>query len=199
MQFEEVVRRRHMTRNFDPRPLDPALVDGLLGAALRAPSAGNTQGRDVIVLEGPDQTNGYWEAVTDEDWRRRSRRYPGLSKAPVIVLWYADPQAYADRYAEPDKPDVDDQPARWPIPFWLVDTAFSIMTLLLGASDAGLGTAFLGNFRGDRSLSDALSVPDGLVWLGAVLLGRAASPDPPTSSALRQRRAFEDCVHRGRW
>ncbi|MBV8462572.1 MAG: nitroreductase family protein, partial [Acidimicrobiales bacterium] len=53
MQFDEVVRRRRMTRNFDPEPLDPAIVDRLLATALRAPAAGNTQGRDFVILEGP--------------------------------------------------------------------------------------------------------------------------------------------------
>ena len=129
----------------------------------------------------------------------RSPRYPGLSKAPVIVLPYVDPQAYADRYAEPDKAGDGSDPNRWPVPFWLVDGAFAVMTLLLGAGDAGLGAAFLGNFRGDVRLREALGVPERSVWLGAVLLGSPARPDPPTRSALRPRRPFDDCVHRGSW
>ncbi len=188
-----------MTRNFDPRPIDPEVIDRLLAAALRAPAAGNAQGRDFVVLEGPEQTAGYWEAVTDADWRDRSSRYPGLSKAPVVVLPYVDPQAYADRYAEPDKAGSGSDPNRWPVPFWLVDGAFAVMTLLLGAGDADLGAAFLGNFRGDARLRQALGAPERRVWLGAVLLGSPAHPDPLTRSALRPRRPFRDCVHRGSW
>ncbi len=190
-----------MTRHFDPRPIDRHTVDRLLAAALRAPAAGNTQGRDFVVLEGPGQTTRYWQATTDADWRQRSRRYPGMSKAPVIVLPYVDPQAYTDRYGEKDKAGagVDRDPVHWPVPFWLVDGAFAVMTVLFGARDAGLGAAFLGNFRGDSDLRSALGVPDRPVWLGAVLLGEAAHPDPPTRSALRSRRPFDDCVHRGGW
>lgn len=198
MQFDEVLGRRRMTRNFDPAPVDSGVVDRLLAAALRAPAAGNTQGRDVVVLEGPDQTSRYWEATTDPEWRQRSARFPGLSRAPVVVLPYVDPEAYARRYAEPDKAGGGD-PDAWPVPYWLVDGAFSVMSLLLGATDAGLGAAFLGNFRGAEALRAVLGVPEGRLWLGAVLLGRPARPDPPTRSARRPRRPLEESVHRGAW
>jgi len=199
MQFDEVVRRRRMTRNFEPRPLERGVVDGLLAAALRAPSAGNAQGRDLVLLEGPDQTARYWQATTDDGWRQRSARYAGLSRAPVVVLCYADPDAYAGRYAEPDKAAAGSDPWHWPVPYWMVDGAFCVMSLLLGATDAGLGAAFLGNFRGDAELRSALGVPEGPVWLGAVLLGERALPDPPTSSARRRRRPLVEAVHRGGW
>ncbi|MBV8461928.1 MAG: nitroreductase family protein [Acidimicrobiales bacterium] len=198
MQFDEVVRRRRMTRNFDPEALDPAVVDRLLTTALRAPAAGNTQGRDFVVLEGPTQTARYWQATTDEAWRRRSARYPGLSRAPVILLAYVDPAAYAARYDEPDKA-TGTGPSQWPVPYWTVDGAFAVLSLLLGAVDAGLGAAFLGNFRGEEALGRALGVPDGRRWLGAVLLGKAGAPDPPTRSARRERRTIDQCVHRGVW
>jgi phospholipase C len=40
-------------------PLERSVVDGLLAEALAAPSAGNTQGREFVVLEGPGQTDRY--------------------------------------------------------------------------------------------------------------------------------------------
>ncbi len=200
MELTEAVRRRRMTRNFSGRPVGPGIVDRLLAASIRAPSAGNTQGREFVVLEGSDQTSLFWDATTDPAWRSDSRRYADLSRAPVVVLPFADPDAYTARYREPDKKPETGQPdIEWAIPYWLVDTAFSVMTLLLGATDAGLGAAFLGNFRGEADLHTALGVPDRFRWLGAVLLGEAAEPDPISSSAGRPRRTLEDCVHRGRW
>ncbi len=199
MELTEAVRRRHMTRNFSGRPLPDGLVDHLLTGALRAPSAGHTQGREFVVLTGPDQTRCYWEAATDEAWRARSRRFAGLSRAPVIVLPLADPDAYATRYRESDKTGSGNADVEWVVPFWWVDLAFSTMTLLLGAADNGLGAAFLGNFRGEGELLTALGAPGHLRWLGAVLLGEAMTPDPPSSSAGRRRRTLEESVHRGRW
>jgi nitroreductase len=199
MELTEAVRRRRMTRNFSGQPLDAGVADGLLAAALRAPSAGNTQGREFVVLEGDEQTSRYWQAATDEAWRATSQRFEGLSRAPVVVLVFADPEAYRSRYREPDKRHPDGRELEWVIPFWFVDAAFATMHLLLAATDEGIGAAFLGNFRGEDAVRTSFGVPQRLRWLGAVLLGQRAEPDPPSSSAGRRRRTLEESVHRGQW
>ena len=199
MELTDAVARRRMTRNFSGRPPADGVVDRLLEGALRAPSAGNTQGCELVVLTGPVETARYWEATTDEAWRSRSGRFEGLSRAPVVVLPFADPEAYAARYREPDKARPDGTPVEWVVPFWFVDAAHLSMTLLLGAADRRIGAAFLGNFRGEESLRSALGVPDRFRWLGAVLLGEAARPDPPSTSLARGRRPFAEVVHRGGW
>jgi nitroreductase len=199
VELTDAVARRHMTRNFRETPLDPGVVDELLATALRAPSAGHTQGREFVVLEGRPETSTYWQATTDPAWRETSRRFAGLSRAPVVILVFADPEAYVARYREPDKARTDGVEVEWVVPFWFVDAAFATMTLLLAAADRGIGAALLGNFRGEDRLGAALGVPERLRWLGAVLLGEAAQPDPPSTSTTRPRRTLEDSVHRGGW
>jgi nitroreductase len=199
MELSEAVRRRRMTRNFSEASLDRTVVDGLLAEALAAPSAGNTQGREFVVLDSPAQTGRYWLATTDADWRARSRRFQGLSRAPVVVLPFSDPDAYVRRYAEPDKARPDGDEVEWVVPYWHVDASFAVMSLLLGAVDRGVGAAFLGNFRGEGALKEALGVPARMRWLGAVLLGHPALPDPPSPSATRPRRTMDESVHRGGW
>lgn len=199
MELTDALRRRHMTRNFTGRPLAPGVLDAMLADALRAPSAGNAQGVDLVVLEGPGQTARYWDTTTDEAWRARSSRFAGLSRAPVVVLPFADPETYRARYTEPDKARPDGGDVEWVVPFWYVDAAYATMALLLRAVDEGLGAAFLGNFRGEAALKSALGVPEGCRWLGAVLLGEPARPDPPSASLARGRRPLGDAVHRGSW
>jgi nitroreductase len=199
MEFAEAVRRRHMTRNFRDVPLAPGVLDEVVASALSAPSAGNTQGRDLVVLSGPDQTARYWYATTDAAWRARSSRFEGMAKAPVVVLAFSDPRAYVARYAEPDKARADGSEVEWVVPYWHVDAAFAVMTLLLAAADRGVGCAFLGNFRGEDALKEALGVPPRMRWLGAVLMGEPELPDPPSSSAGRPRRTVDESVHLGCW
>ena len=52
MQFADAVRARHMTRTYLPdEPVPRDTIDALLRLALRAPSAGNTQGWRFLVLD----------------------------------------------------------------------------------------------------------------------------------------------------
>ena len=159
------------------------MVDRLLADALVSPSAGHTGGTSWLVLEGPAQTAVYWDTATTADWRTRSRRYPGLSRAPVIALSLTSPGAYVARYGEPDKAASGLGPAggpdAWPVPYWFGDAGFATMTLLLGATAAGLGTAFLGNFRAEAELGRALGVPEEWRLFGAVLLGPARRSRSP--------------------
>ncbi|MGH9048026.1 MAG: nitroreductase family protein, partial [Acidimicrobiales bacterium] len=90
MELTEAIRRRHMVRSFAPDPIEPGLVDRLVEAALRAPSAGNTRGVAWLLLEG-SETATYWELTTDASWRAAHLRYPRMSEAPVIALSLCSP------------------------------------------------------------------------------------------------------------
>jgi len=199
MEFTDVVRRRKMVRSFSGRPVPGPVLDRLLDNALRAPSAGNTGGWDSVVLRSRPEMSVFWEATTTARWRAESRRWPGLEAAAAAVLLYAHPDAYLERYAEPDKEPSGLGADAWPVPYWFVDAGFPALLLLLGAVDAGLAACFLGNFRGEEALALALGVPGDRRYLGTVLLGVAAEADPPSPSLARGRRRAEDVVHWGHW
>ena len=203
-EFADVVRRRRMTRAFDPAPIPTEVIDELVDLAARAPSAGKTQGWHLVVLEGVD-TARFWEITLPEE-RRQRFRWRQLLDAPVIMLPFADAGAYTDRYSEPDKAatGLGSGPDAWPVPYWTVDASMSVMTILLGAEDLGLGALFFGVFRGEMDLRAALGVPDGLQLLGAIALGtRSDQPEPESSgsgrSAARPRRTADEIIHRGQW
>src|ERR1700722_1528936 len=125
MDLDALLRRRRMHRSFADRPLDPAALERILARARRAPSAGHTQGWAFLVLEGADQVAGFWEHASDPAWRR-APTWPGLLRAPVIVVPLASQDAYLARYSEADKEATGRATeAAWPVPYWLVDTAFA--------------------------------------------------------------------------
>src|SRR4051812_20282769 len=108
MEFQDVVQRRRMVRNFDDRPLDADVVERIVANGQRAPSAGNTQGTALLVLEGPSQTERFWEATfAGEDdgggggggAPRETFRWQGLFNAPLVVVVLSHKDAYLDRYA----------------------------------------------------------------------------------------------------
>lgn len=194
-----------MVRSFSDRPVPGEVLDRLLRDALRAPTAGNTGGTALVALVGPDETRRYWEAATTEDWRTSARRWPGLSRAPVVVVSLASPAAYVARYGEPDKSQgasdvgLGASEAAWPVPYWFGDAAFGVMTLLLGAASERLGACFVGNFRSEPVVVGALGVPDGWRLFGAVALGYPEGEDPRSASLDRGRPALQERIHHGGW
>jgi nitroreductase len=197
VELREVMRRRRMVRNFQDRPVPPEALERILDHARRAPSAGHTQGFAFLLLEGPEQVGRFWDC-TFPAGRRKEFRWPGLFRAPVIVLPCASKAAYLDRYAEPDKGWTDRDEARWPVPYWDIDCGFATMAMLLTAVDEGLGALFFGVFDGLPELRAAFGIPDDFHPIGAVALGWPA-PDEPSPSLRRGRRPEGEVVHRGRW
>jgi len=199
MDLAEVLRRRRMCRNFSDDPVPGEVVDRLLERALRAPSAGHTQGWSFLVLEGRDQLDAFWEVESDPEWRK-SPTLPGVLRAPVIVVPLCSVQRYLDRYSEPDKISAGmTEAAAWPAPFWVVDVSFATMILLLSVVDEGLGALFFG-LRGEPSrLQSAFAIPDGWAAIGAVAIGWPEDDRGPVGSAVRGRRPLGEVVHRGRW
>jgi nitroreductase len=188
-----------MTRAFEDRRVDPALIDALIGLARRAPAAGNTDGLDWVVLEGAD-TARFWDVTMAHD-RRDGFAFPGLLTAPVILVPVVGPGAYLARYGEPDKARSGLADAgRWPVPYWSMDGAMAVMILLLAAEDAGLGALWFGVFKEGERLAASLGIPDDRQALGALAVGwPAADPGRPGRSAARARRPVADTIHRGAW
>jgi nitroreductase len=198
MEFQRVVRRRKMVRSFSTDPVPADVLARILANAQRAPSAGFSQGWAFVVLEGPAQTAVFWEAVADAEWHAEPD-WPGLLRAPVIIIPLAHEAAYRARYGEPDKARSGLAEAPWPVPYWLVDTSFAALLMLLTAVDAGLGALFAGLNRRDDQVMEALGVPAEFRPIGAVLLGWPDGQDRPSASLARGHRPSESVIHRGHW
>ncbi len=198
MEFRDVVRRRRMVRNFERRPVPAEIRDRILRNAVRAPSAGHSQGWAFLVFEGDDTTR-FWDVTfpLDGPEDRSAFRWPGLFDAPLIIVPLSSMDAYLDRYAEPDKGWKDRDVARWPVPYWHIDTGFATLLMLLTAVDEDLGALFFGIFRPDP-FREAFAVPDGYTPIGAIAIGYPA-PDEVSGSLRRGRRSVDDVVHWGAW
>ena len=198
MELTEALRRRRMARRYDPdRPVPHALLEPVLAAALRAPSAGFTQAVSLLVLTEPAEREDFWAATADGS----SRWLQGMRTAPVLVPLWTDREAYLDRYAEPDKGWVDRDPARWSAPYWYVDAGMAAMAALLAATDAGLGACFFGvPVERAAAVRAAFAVPEGQLSVGVLSLGFPAPSAPAGGSPTRRpRRSPDALVHRGRW
>ncbi len=188
-----------MVRSFDGRPVAGQVVDRVLDAARRSPSAGFSQGVDLLVLDRPELTGRYWELAFPDPVRRSRFRWPGLLAAPALIVVLVSPAAYLSRYREADKAGSDrGQPAGWPVPYWWVDGGMAVMAALSAAVDEGMGALFFALEHPDAVLG-AFGVPDDRLALGTIALGHPGPGDEPGRSASRPRRRRDDVVHRGHW
>ncbi|WP_407320500.1 nitroreductase family protein [Isoptericola halotolerans] len=201
MEFRDVVRRRRMVRRFGGEPVAPELVDRLLDHAVRAPSAGFTQGWSFLVLTTDAERERFWAAATPPDSARdMSAWLAGMRTAPVLIVVLTSRDAYVGRYAEPDKGWTDRDEARWPVPYWHVDAGMASLLVLQTCVDEGLGACFFGIDAGRLgAFRDAFGVPAEWAPTGVVAVGHPVAGGAKGSPARRQRKATGDVVHHGRW
>ncbi|WP_460625741.1 nitroreductase family protein [Intrasporangium mesophilum] len=199
MEFSQVVRNRRMVRRYDPdRPVPLAVVERALSNAVRAPSAGFSQGWDFVVLTTTAEREAFWAVTTDPDgpsdpW------LDGIRAAPVLVLCLSDKDAYLDRYAAPDKGWTDRDESRWPVPYWYIDTGMASLLILLTATDEGLGSLFFGVPPERHSaVHEAFGIPQDRTVIGVVSIGYAV-PGPKSPSLRRHRRTGREVAHWGRF
>jgi nitroreductase len=202
MEFQDVVDRRRMVRNYADRPVDPAVVERALRNATHAPSAGFSQGWAFLLLDEPGDVRRWWEATTDpadleapDDW------LSGMMRAPVVIVPCSSKAAYLRRYAEKDKGWEDRSEARWPMPFWHMDAAMASLLILQTAVDAGLGACFFGiPVEKDQAVRTEFGIHPDFDPVGVITLGhRTTDTGNAGSPARRARKSWDDVVHRGRW
>lgn len=181
MELAEVVRRRRMVRRYTSEPVDPAVIDRLLHRAVRAPSAGFSQGWAFLVLDEPADVGRFWRATTPPDraaapdgWLR------GMRAAPVVIVPLSSRAVYVARYAEPDKSGREHT---WPVPYWHVDAGMATLLMLLTATEEGLGACFFG-ITADRlpAFHEEFGVPADYAPVGAITVGH---PAPGARGAAR--------------
>lgn len=196
MDVRAAIRQRRMVRAYDRRPVAAALLDDVLDAAARAPSAGLAQPVDLLVLTDEADRAVFWDLAFPV---RSGYQWPHLFDAPVVVVPLIEPDAYVRRYALPDKAaagltDLD----AWPAPYWWIDGGMAVENLLLAAVGTGLGASLFGLFVNEREILTAFGVPPGRRALGGVTIGYPL-PEPPVRSSPLPRRSAADVVHRRRW
>jgi nitroreductase len=204
VEFNDVISKRRMVRAFTSEQVDPQAAHRILTAANRAPSAGFSQGYALLMLDQPGQLSPFWDLMTSRDDIDAAAWFAPITKAPLVIVPLSCKDIYLDRYARPDKGWTDRDEARWPVPYWDIDTGFMAMLMLLAAVDEGLGALFfgimpwaIGPFR------KLYGVPDRYVPIGAVAIGHpdvtVPAADKSGSSRVIKRRDLAELVHRGRW
>jgi len=197
MEFEKLVRKRRMVRNFRPDSVGADLINSILELALHAPSAGFSQGWAFVVVTERELKKKIGELQGEVDYYASSRFHKFISEAPVLVVACTSEKIYHDRYREPDKLNEDGTEIEWPTPYWFFDIGCACMLIFLAAVNKGLAAAFTGVFRVDQ-MKQLLGIPDHFHPVGVVSLGYAAQ-DVKSPSLKRGRKPIKEVIHYEHW
>jgi nitroreductase len=139
VEFWQALEGRHSVRAFDPAvAVPPEVVEKILQAALRAPSAGNRQPWHFYVVRNEAVRQALAASAHGQGF---------VSQAPVVIVVCADAEQSAARYGD-----------RGRTLYCLQDTAAAVEHILLAAVALGLGSCWVGAF--DEGLaSEALDLP----------------------------------------
>lgn len=170
MSVFEAIKNRRSVRAFSNQPVSDEEVEKLIEAARWAPSAGNLQPWEFIVVREPEIKHDLCEAAGDQTF---------IEEAPVVVVVCADPQRSAKGYG-----------SRGINLYCLQDTAAATQNMLLTAQAMGLATCWVGAFH-EEEAKKVLKIPDGVRPVAIVPVGHAAE-----KPRVRPRRLLSAIVHR---
>ena len=181
-----------MVRRFDPSvPVEMEVVHDLVTLAVRAPSAGFSQGWDFVALLAPHDRAAFWAAADDggpaDAWLR------GVSAAPALVLCLSDPGVYLDlKIQAPHELQVG-----------VLDDRIDVAIGAFASPMNGLLSHALHREQHWLYCSDMhpLGIPEDRRLVGVIALGAPATRAARTggSPRTRPRRPLGDVLHEGRF
>src|ERR671910_1315346 len=173
MDFETVVKRRRMCREYLDRDVPQEKVDRILDLASRYPSAGHTEPQEFILVRNPQ---------VKEDLAQAALNQMFVAQAPLVIVVISDVRRSARRYGE--------RGVRF---FSIIDGAFVAMLILLAVVDEGLGACFVGSFY-DEQVQEVLGLPQDVRPIGIIPIGYCAQ-----KPRRFPRRSRAHIVHRDRY
>ena len=162
MDVFDAIKKRRSVRRFKEKEVEEEKIAKILDAFFWAPSAGNLQSRDIVVVKEKDLKEKLSKASFDQDFIRKS---------PVVFVVCANKKK-ALPYGE-----------RGTALYCLQDAAASVQNMLVVAYSLGLGSCWVGAFS-EEQVGRVLGLPSFSRTVAIVPVGY---PDENPASPRRER------------
>jgi len=169
MEVFEAIKGRRSIRAFEKDDVSREQVEKLIDSARWAPSAGNIQPWEFIVVRKPDIKRELARAALEQSF---------IEEAPIVIVVCADETRSSQGYG-----------VRGKTLYCIQDTAAAIQNLLLAAYSIGLGACWVGAFR-EEEAREILKIPRGIRPAAIIPVGHPAESASPRSS-----RPIDQIVH----
>jgi nitroreductase len=169
MEVLKAIKGRRSIRAFKRDDVSPEIVEKLLEVARWAPSAGNIQPWEFIVVRKPELKKALAEAALGQTF---------IEEAPIVIVVCANENRSSQGYG-----------VRGKNLYCIQDTAAAIQNIHLVAYSLGLGTCWVGAFR-EEEATKILKIPQGIRPVAIIPVGYPAETPSP-----RNRRPISQIVH----
>ncbi len=172
MKVKDAIKDRRSIRRFKNKAVEDTMLMEILEAGNLAPSAGNLQSRDFIVVK---------EQKTKEKLTITALGQLFIEEAPVVVVVVAN----IERVSPYGKRGIE--------LYCIQDTAASIQNMLLTIHELGLGCCWVGAFN-EEAVSRILDLPAYIRPVAILPIGH-----PNETPRIPPRIDIEDLVHYEKW
>lgn len=170
MEVTDAINGRRSIRKYKGAEVTDEQIGKILRAGHMAPSAGNLQGREFIVIRSPGMRERICQAALGQRF---------IEEAPACIVVCANLPRTRRRYGKRAELYV------------IQDTAASVTNMMLQAVELGLGTCWVGAFD-ERAVSEALGIPAEIRPVAILPVG---VPDETPSAPQRLGREIEHFEH----
>jgi len=171
-KFLAFLSSRASVRDFTPAPLEESEIDAILRSARTAPSAGNREAWDVVVVTDGEVREALAEAALSQ---------PHIKDAPCVLVVCANYIRSMSRYGERG------------ILYAIQDATIACTYMMLAAHAGGLKSCWTGAFD-EEEVKEILDLPGHLRPVAMLAVGRGRIPAERTG-----RMDLSEHVHRDSW
>ncbi|UCE11471.1 MAG: nitroreductase family protein [Candidatus Thorarchaeota archaeon] len=176
------IEERRSGRAYDPdKPVSDEMINSILEAGRRAPSCGNAQAWNFIVIRDP--------AVREKANEGMSRGNYWAARAPVMIIVAARPDGGCPAHK---------------LPYFMMDVGLAVENMLLQGVHLGLIAHPTAGWR-EEVLGEVIGLPEEYRIAAVVFFGFEGDASHLSEKHLAQeqirspRRPFEEVVHWDRW
>jgi nitroreductase len=166
-----IIRNRRSIRTYENKPVEEEKIQMILEAGRWAPSAGNLQDIEYIVVKDPERKRGLYEASYHQNH---------ILEAPINIVVCCNFQRIS-HYGE-----------RGFKLYSLQDSGASIQNMILTAHILGLGTCWNGAFNEEKA-KQTLEIPDNVRPVAIISLGY------PKESPKSSRRNLKEIIFKEKY
>jgi nitroreductase len=168
METLDCIKARASVRSFKPDSIPQGVLEKVLDAAANAPSAGNVQDWEFVVVKDAKSRKAISQAASGQEF---------VAEAPVVIVVCSNLQRISAAYGD-----------RGRSLYSIQDTSAAIQNIMLAACDLGLGTCWVGAFS-EEKVASLLNLPQNVRPLAIIPLGY------PLSMPRKSRRDFRSRLH----